>query len=293
MGVGFGENFVELGVAAEAGSVGGFGEVAAGGTVLAVVGPEAGKAEGVAVAGEGDADLAGEGATEIGLADVAEAGEMGEVVFFFVLAEEFEGVADGGVEGDGVVGGEAVLLEAPALEEEVMEAGVEAIGVGVLEGEIGGDTEAGFAVQEVGVERAGHESIHGLADEVEGLGLEDGVEDAVAGGALAAEIGVELALAGAPDELGFEDGDVVLRVVGTVDELVFLGGEHPEEGAWVEGEAASAGDVGDGAADDEVEFEFDVVVAVEAGRMPDGFGEEEEAVVAGAELEVFQHVDKI
>ena len=94
-------------------------------------------------------------------------------------------------------------------------------------------------------------------------------------------------------ERGLEDDNVTLGVVRSIDQLVLVAGEKPEHGSRCEGEAFATNDIGDRSAHDQVQLEFDVMMALKFGRIPGGLDKVQEAVIAFAEFEIFQHHDKI
>lgn len=69
-------------------------------------------------------------------------------------------------------------LAAPAELQQMVQSGIQSVGVAVLEGKIGSRAKTGLVIQEVGIERAEHETVHGLANEIEGVRLQQGLEKA-------------------------------------------------------------------------------------------------------------------
>ena len=132
--IGVEKNFVELCVTSEVGIECGFGKAGFGGTVPFV--PEAGQAEGVAVLVDGNSDLFGEEATEVGGACPAPSGDGPETVVLMLLGEDREGFDDAGVEGDGAAAHGTACPAPPAQKQKVVEARVEAFGVTVAEAEV-------------------------------------------------------------------------------------------------------------------------------------------------------------
>jgi hypothetical protein len=84
-----------------------------------------------------------------------------------------------------------------------------------------------------------------------------------------------------------------LRVRGKVYELMFLFGIQPEQGAALEGKTPPTHHIGNRAPDDQIQLQLNVMVALEPGRIPGRLYQVEKAVIVLAELEVFEHRDKI
>ena len=189
---------------------------------------------------------------------------MREAVLGNCVADESGGAFDGWMQfADGNLGGG--LEAGPRVKKGVAQAGIFEAGF-TSGGELG---EEIFKARKI----ARREAAAGLAGEV---ALEEG-----------ASVGVDGAGA---DGAAAKDGNPHFEVGCLLDEHVFLRGEEPEEIAATDLVAAVAEQVGAATAGDEVELEFDVMVAAigggEIGVTPDV------AVLRGRELEALQHGDK-
>jgi hypothetical protein len=98
---------------------------------------------------------------------------------------------------------------------------------------------------------------------------------------------------GSVNEVGFEDGDVVLAIFGAVHKLVLLRWKHPQQRAGTKGGAAIASHVGDCAAGHQIQLQFDVVMAPQGRGIPRGLGKKKETIIVGIEFEILKHGSKI
>ncbi len=99
----------------------------------------------------------------------------------------------------------------------MMQPGIEAIGVVVLEREAGGRAKSGLAVEQIGIERALHQGIHRLANQVEGVWLEQRLQESAMIILIVLQTRIDRRIAGPVDEGRLEDNDVTLGIVGAVD----------------------------------------------------------------------------
>jgi len=174
-----------------------------------------------------------------------------------------------------------------------MESRVQAIGISMLIGKRGANAEACFAIKYVGVQRAAHQRIHRLADQIERIGLEDGIQNAIVLVGLALKARIGLSAAGPGDERWLKDRYVVLRIIRKIYELVLLLRIEPEQSAPLKCESAPAHHISDRSPHYKIQLQLHMVMAFELWWVTGGLYEVEEAVVTLAQFQVFEHMDKI
>ena len=175
----------------------------------------------------------------------------------------------------------------------MMKAGVQAIGIAVREAEPGADAKAGFAIQQIRIQRSLHDGVHGFPNQIEGVWLQLSMQDAHVLILAWFKPLIRRGAARPSDQRRLKDGDIALRVVRAIYQLMFLLREKPQQRPRVKGIASPIHDVGDGPAHHQVQLQLNVVMALQSGRVSRGFDQIEEAIVSPTEFQVFEHTDKI
>ena len=95
------------------------------------------------------------------------------------------------------------------------------------------------------------------------------------------------------NERRLENGNIELRIIGSIHQLVFLLRKKPKQSSRRKGEARAIDNVGDGSLNNKVYLELNMVMALEHLDIPSGFRQKQKAIVSLAKLEVREHLDNI